>query len=68
MRSNCIHKYDTYVINIVNSILEMVWSQVKGFMAKNNKTFKLKDFKILVDSPNNQVTAQEIKICIEDVV
>ena len=44
-------------------------SQVKGFVAKSNTTFKLKDVEVLVESSINQVTAcRNRNICIEDVV
>ena len=56
--ANNIYKYDTYIIDIArflssHSLLFLTAhrddrSWVKGFMAKNNTTFKLKDAKALV--------------------
>ena len=41
-------------------------SQIKGFVAKNNMTFKLKHVKVLVESSVNKETAcRSGNICIE---
>ena len=39
----------------------MIWSQVTGFVGRNNTTFKHKDIKVLAKSAMNQVTAEECK-------
>ena len=52
---------------ILNPI-EMIWSQVKGFVARNNTTFKLKDVKVLAESAMNQVSTEEWKNCIAHVM
>jgi len=39
--------------------IEMVWSQIKRYVARNNKTFKLEDVKKLVLEAINEVTADQ---------
>lgn len=44
--------------------IELVWSQVKGFVASNNTTFKIRDIRPLVETSVTHVTAEKWKNCI----
>lgn len=48
--------------------IEMIWSQVKGYVARNNKTFKLPDVKQLVYSAFLDVTAEKWGACVKHVI
>ena len=52
---------------ILNPV-ELVWSQVKGYVARNNKTFKIGDVKALVEQGIKEVTKEKWKGCIEHVI
>jgi hypothetical protein len=38
--------------------IELIWAQVKGFVAENNKTFRLKDVKELVYGGFGRITKE----------
>ena len=38
--------------------IELVWSSVKGYVARNNKTFRMKEVRQLLDTALTQVTAE----------
>lgn len=48
--------------------IELVWSQVKGYVARNNKTFKLADVKKLVEEGLANVTADKWSECVGHVL
>lgn len=48
--------------------IELVWAQVKGHVAKNNKTFKLNEVRSLFEEGLRQVTPQRWKDCITHVI
>jgi transposase len=48
--------------------IELIWAQVKGYVAANNKSFKLPDVKILFDEDLAEVTAQKWQNCIGHVL
>ena len=39
--------------------MELIWAQVKGFVAENNTTFRLKDVKKLVYGGFGRITKEE---------
>ena len=47
--------------------IEMIWSQIKGYVARENRTFKLNDVKDLVIQGINNVTAENWINCIKHV-
>ncbi|XP_061704644.1 uncharacterized protein LOC133515996 [Cydia pomonella] len=48
--------------------IEMIWSQVKGYVANNNKTFKLAEVKQLLREGISKVNAESWKKCIKHVI
>lgn len=48
--------------------IELVWSQVKGHVAKHNKTFKINDVKELLFQGIQSVTADRWKSCVQHVI
>lgn len=48
--------------------IELVWGQVKGYVARNNKTYKLKDVKILLEKGVAEVTADKWRNCVKHVL
>jgi hypothetical protein len=52
---------------ILNPI-ELVWSQVKGYIARHNKTFKLRDMFGLVSSALLQIMSQRWQAAIDHVI
>jgi hypothetical protein len=42
-----LHFFSVYVRHCELNPIELIWAQVKGFVAKNNTTFRLKDAKDL---------------------
>lgn len=48
--------------------IEMIWAQVKGHVARNNKTFKMKELKPLLADALNKVTADNWQRCIDHVI
>ncbi|KAJ8726338.1 hypothetical protein PYW07_001036 [Mythimna separata] len=48
--------------------IELVWAQVKGYVAKNNKTFKLNEVRSLFEEGLCQVTPQRWKNCVAHVM
>lgn len=48
--------------------IEMAWSQVKGYVANHNTTFKLADVRGLVDAAFGVVTADKWSDCVQHVV
>ena len=40
--------------------IELVWGDLKGYIARNNLTFKLRDLKQLIDEAFEQVTAEKM--------
>lgn len=51
----------------LNSI-ELVWAQVKGYVARHNKTYKLKDVEELLKQGLLEVTAEKWKKCVSHVI
>jgi transposase len=47
--------------------IELVWAQVKGYVAENNKTFKLAEVKNLLETGVSRITADMWKKCINHV-
>ncbi|XP_054718492.1 uncharacterized protein LOC129227896 [Uloborus diversus] len=45
--------------------IELIWSQVKGFVAKENKTFKIADVEELCRRSIGEIGAEQWKRCIE---
>lgn len=43
--------------------IELIWAQVKGFVAEKNKTFKMAELKILLPEALANVTAENWKNC-----
>lgn len=43
--------------------IELIWAQVKGFVAKQNKTFKMAELKVLLPEALASVTAENWKNC-----
>lgn len=48
--------------------IEMVWAQVKGHIANNNKTFKMVDVKNLLQEGINKITPQKWSDCVTHVI
>lgn len=48
--------------------IELVWSQVKGYVAKNNKTFNLKEVRQLLQEAINNISEENWKNCVKHVV
>ena len=48
--------------------IELVWAQVKGEVAQQNTSFKLRDVEKLLISALNNVTAEKWKKCVEHVL
>jgi hypothetical protein len=42
--------------------IEMIWAQVKGYVAANNKTFKLEDLRLLLERGIQNVIKKEDKV------
>lgn len=47
--------------------IELIWAQVKGYVSKRNKTFKLPEVKSLFEEGLNSVTAHDWEKCVEHV-
>lgn len=47
--------------------IELIWADIKGYVARNNTTFKFKDVKQLLEDGIKQVTAEKWKNCVEHV-
>lgn len=48
--------------------IELIWSQIKGYVANKNKTFKLPEVKLLLLEAISKVNAESWKNCIKHVV
>lgn len=48
--------------------IELVWAQVKGYVAANNKTFKFTDMKILFQDALSQVTPEKWAECVKHAI
>ena len=48
--------------------IELIWAQVKGHVAQNNKTFKLTDVRNLFQEGIQKITATEWSKCVSHVV
>ena len=48
--------------------IELIWAQVKHYVAKNNTTFKMKDVKELVETALTSITSEAWKKCVSHVV
>lgn len=48
--------------------IELVWAQVKGHVAKNNKTFKMAEVKLLFEEGLQKVTPERWRSCIDHVI
>lgn len=48
--------------------IELVWAQVKGYVARNNKTFKMKDVGNLLRKGLEEVTPEKWKACIRHTI
>lgn len=48
--------------------IELIWSQVKGYIANNNRTFKLVEVKRLLNEAISKVNAESWKECIKHVI
>lgn len=48
--------------------IELVWAQVKGFVAKRNTTFKLKDVESIFQEALKQVDSEKWSKCVEHVI
>lgn len=47
--------------------IELIWAQVKGYVARNNTTFKLSDVKNLFNKAISEVTSENWQKCIRHV-
>ncbi|XP_026746152.1 uncharacterized protein LOC113507498 [Trichoplusia ni] len=48
--------------------IELVWAQTKGYVARNNKTFKIKDVKKLFEEGVKEVTPENWRQCINHTI
>jgi transposase len=48
--------------------IEMIWAQVKGYVAANNKTFKLEDVRLLLEKGIQNVTPERWEKCVQHVI
>lgn len=48
--------------------IELVWAQIKGHVASNNKTYKMAEVKSLFEEGLQKVTAERWKSCIDHVI
>ena len=48
--------------------IEMVWSQVKGYVARNNRTFKLDDVEKLLSEGIQELTPEKWRNCVQHVI
>ncbi|CAK1600061.1 unnamed protein product [Parnassius mnemosyne] len=48
--------------------IELIWAQVKEYVARNNKTFKMKDIKKLFEERLNEVTAEKCSSCVAHII
>lgn len=48
--------------------IELIWAQLKGFVGRNNKTFKLDDVEKMVKDGVNRIGAESWKKCVEHVI
>lgn len=48
--------------------IELIWAQVKGYVARNNTTFKLNDVKVLFEKSLEAITAESWVKCIGHVI
>ena len=48
--------------------IELVWAQVKGYAARNNKTFRMSEIKQLCSDGMAEVTAERWKSCVDYVI
>jgi hypothetical protein len=46
----------------------MIWAQVKGDVAANNKTFKLEDVRLLLEKGIQNVTPERWEKCVKHVI
>ena len=65
-RNICILRLPPYHCEL--NPIELVWAQVKGIVARNNTTFKLKDVEILFQKALKEVNAEKWSKCIEHVI
>ena len=48
--------------------IELIWAQVKGYVASHNKTFKLQEIKTLLHEAVEQVTTEKWADCVRHVI
>lgn len=48
--------------------IELIWAQVKGYIGKNNKSFKMAEVKELLKEGLNQISAVSWKKCIDHII
>jgi hypothetical protein len=48
--------------------IEMIWAQVKGYVAANNKTFKLEDVRLLLEKGIQNITPERWEKCVQHVI
>jgi len=48
--------------------IELIWAQVKGYVSKHNKTFKLSEVRKLLDDGLKKVTKEDWQKCISHVI
>lgn len=48
--------------------IELIWAQVKGFVARQNTTFKMKDVKLLFDQAITEVTPENWRKAVQHVI
>lgn len=48
--------------------IELIWSQIKGYVARHNTSFKLRDIRPLVELAASRVSADDWKKCIQHVI
>lgn len=48
--------------------IELIWAQVKGFVARKNTTYKMKDVQTLFEEALKEVNAEKWRKCIEHVI
>ena len=47
---------------------ELIWAQIKGSVARNNKTYKLGDVKLLLANAIKEITTEKWRDCVAHVI
>lgn len=52
----------------IEPYIELIWAQVKSYVGRNNKTFKLAEVKSLLEEGIRRITANEWAKCVDHVI